>query len=111
MSCCMSVSLVGIGRPGDRPQKPSEIGARRAAAYSSGAVATQGSKDNGEIRQLAHDLNNALYAVNSAVELLRRRLPAADARAAMALEAAKRNVDCAVSVAQRLLALTGQGAD
>jgi CheY-like chemotaxis protein len=74
-------------------------------------VTTQGPNDKTrEIAQLAHDLNNALHAITSAIEIVRRRLPAADERAASALGAAKRNVDTAAQLAHRLLLLSGQGA-
>ena len=61
-----------------------------------------------EIAQLAHDLNNALHAVNSAIEIVRRRLPAADTHAASALNSAKRNIDTAAQVAHQLLVLSQQ---
>ncbi len=68
-----------------------------------------GSKDKAAvIGQLAHDLNNALHAINSAIEIVRRRLPESDARSASVLGAAKRNVDTAAALAHRLLVLSGE---
>jgi len=73
-------------------------------------VTIQGSKDKArQIAQLTHDLNNALHAIASAIEIVRRRLPATDDRAASALSAAKRNVDTAAQLAHQLLVLSGQG--
>jgi signal transduction histidine kinase len=71
-------------------------------------VTSQGSSDKiDEVAQLAHDLNNALHAIGSAIEIARRRLPAADAQTASALGSARRNVDTAAQLAHRLLALSG----
>jgi signal transduction histidine kinase len=74
-------------------------------------VTSRGSSDKtDEIAQLAHDLNNALHAIASAIEIMRRRLPAADAQAASTLSSAKRNVDTAAQLAHQLLVLSGQNA-
>ena len=74
-------------------------------------VTAQGSSDKThQIAQLAHDLNNALHAIASAIEIVRRRLPAADAQATGALNSAKRNVDTAAQVAHQLLVLSRQDA-
>jgi signal transduction histidine kinase len=74
-------------------------------------VTARGSSDKtGQVAQLAHDLNNALHAIASAIEIVRRRLPAADAQAASALSSAERNVDTAAQLAHQLLVLSGQDA-
>ena len=84
----------------------------QAARPDPGIVSNIGeSKDKAaEIGQLAHDLNNALHAVGSAIEIVRRRLPASDARSASALRAAKRNVDTAARLAQQLFGISGEAA-
>lgn len=74
-------------------------------------VTAQGSSDKThQIAELAHDLNNALHVIASAIEIVQRRLPAADAQAASALSSAKRNVDTAAQLAHQLLVLSGQDA-
>lgn len=74
-------------------------------------VTTQRPSDKApEIAQLAHDLNNALHAIASAIEIVRRHLPAADSHAAGALNSAKRNVDTAAQVAHQLLVLSQKDA-
>jgi signal transduction histidine kinase len=73
-------------------------------------TAKRSSDKTHQIAQLAHDLNNALHAIGSAIEIVRLRLPAGDAHAAGALSSAKRNVDTAAQVAHQLLLLSRQGA-
>jgi CheY-like chemotaxis protein len=57
---------------------------------------------------VAHDFNNVLQVIQSAVELLRRRLVQADPDTARLVDMVKRNADRAAGLTRRLLAYSGR---
>jgi signal transduction histidine kinase len=58
--------------------------------------------------EVAHDVNNALQVIRNAVEILRRRLPSAEADVAGVVDMLARNSDRAASLMLRLLAFSGR---
>ena len=58
--------------------------------------------------EVAHDVNNALQVIRNAVEILRRRLPSAEADVAGLVDMLARNSDRAASLMLRLLAFSGR---
>ena len=58
--------------------------------------------------EVAHDVNNALQVIKSAVEILRRRLPSADADISRMVDMLARNVDGTAGLMQQLLAFAGR---
>lgn len=58
--------------------------------------------------EVAHDVNNALQVIQNAVEILRRRLPSADADVGGLIDMLARNSGRAASLMQRLLAFSGR---
>jgi signal transduction histidine kinase len=58
--------------------------------------------------EVAHDVNNALQVIKSAVEILRRRLPSGEADVARMVDMLARNADGAASLMQQLLGFAGR---
>ena len=58
--------------------------------------------------EVAHDVNNSLQVIKSAVEILRRRLPATENDVARMVEMLARNVDGAANLMQQLLGFAGR---
>jgi signal transduction histidine kinase len=58
--------------------------------------------------EVAHDVNNSLQVIKSAVEILRRRLPAAETDVARMVDMLARNADVAANLMQQLLGFAGR---
>jgi signal transduction histidine kinase len=58
--------------------------------------------------EVAHDVNNSLQVIKSAVEILRRRLPTAETDVARMVDMLARNVDGAANLMQQLLGFAGR---
>jgi signal transduction histidine kinase len=58
--------------------------------------------------EVAHDVNNALQVIQNAVEILRRRLPSAEADVTSLVDMLSRNSDRAANLMLRLLAFSGR---
>jgi signal transduction histidine kinase len=58
--------------------------------------------------EVAHDVNNSLQVIKSAVEILRRRLPVAETDVARMVDMLARNTDGAANLMQQLLGFAGR---
>jgi PAS domain S-box-containing protein len=88
----------------EKVQQEEALEQARAALAQSQKMEALGQLTGG----MAHDFNNILHVIKNSVELLQTRLGREDPLVVRFLDAAKRNVDRAASVTQRLLAFARQ---
>ncbi len=88
----------------EKVQQEQALEQARAALAQSQKMEALGQLTGG----MAHDFNNILHVIKNSVEVLQARLGREDPVVARSLDAAKRNVDRAASVTQRLLAFARQ---
>ena len=86
----------------EQRQQQQALESARAALVQSQKMEALGQLSGG----IAHDYNNLLHVIRNAVELLERRLSAADPEAQRLIEMIKRNAERAATLTQRLLAFS-----
>ena len=88
----------------ERAQQEQSLEQARTALAQSQKMEALGQLTGG----MAHDFNNILHVIKNSVDVLQARLGREDPVVTRSLDAAKRNVDRAASVTQRLLAFARQ---